>query len=31
MDKEKVYKKVAKELLDAFVEDQITIIGELLK
>lgn len=28
MDKEKVYKKVAKELLDAFVEDQITIIGE---
>ena len=26
--KEKVYKRVAKELLDAFIEDQITIIGE---
>ena len=26
---DKVYKKVAKELLDDFIEDQITIIGEL--
>ncbi len=25
---EKVYKKVAKELLDAFIEDKIAIIGE---